>query len=366
MICPHCERNLLRKERTGNRCTHCGRRYALDPKTNPLRLNDLRVRRITAKLTDEGRIQVTPGQLWYALSRKQFKDGEFAAGCVVPALAVALITGFISAAAELPFLAVVSAGLLLTAPGILIARLAGAGKGIPPMTRGAFRSEALAEWRRVYGGLPPGVVDDSRHPWPGRPTAGAAGAAEAAEAVGDTVVLVCPDPSIASFLAADGLPDRYGITLAQGPKDALALPSRGPLLVLHDADAGGELLVRQLRDAQPGRTVVDAGLALRTVRGLPQAVPYRDPRRKPDAETMRRLSALGAYTPEELKWLQQGWRFPLVGVPPFRLLTVVTRLAEQVTRSTDADRRRAADLGFMTWPGPVGPGPVGPGPAGGR
>lgn len=54
MICPHCEHSLLRKERTGNRCGYCRRLYALDPKTNRLKLSDLRVRRVVAALSAGG------------------------------------------------------------------------------------------------------------------------------------------------------------------------------------------------------------------------------------------------------------------------------------------------------------------------
>ncbi|MFD7256394.1 hypothetical protein [Streptomyces sp. NPDC059874] len=355
MICPNCERSLLRKERTGNICSHCKRRYALDPKTNSLRLNDLRVRRITATLTDNGRVQVAPGQLWYALSRKRIREHEFAPGCAGGAFAGAGIVSLWAIFGEASFMLYVSGILLATAIGIRIARRLGAGRGIPPMTRGDFRSSALAEWQEVYGSLPPGVIDDSGRPWPRRP----------ADAPPPNAVLVCPDPSIAAFLAADGLPDRHGIALVQGPEHVRALlpalPPRGPVLVLHDADAHGELLLRQLRADLSGRPVVDAGVSLRTIRGLPKAVAYRDPTRKPTAEEMGRLAALDEFTAEELKWIGQGWRFPLVGVPPVRLLAVLDRLARQIGRRVDAERRRAAEVGFMTWPGAAkdGPDPVG-------
>ncbi|MGR4878251.1 hypothetical protein ACIPUC_02285 [Streptomyces sp. LARHCF249] len=356
MICPNCERNLLRKERTGNICSHCKRPYALDPKTNSLRLSDLRVRRITTELTDNGRIRVTPGQLWYALSRKRIREAEFAPGCAGGALFGGVLFGFWGIFGGIPFMLYLAAALLATALGIVTARLRGAGRGIPPMTRAAFRTEALGEWLRVYGSLPPGVVDDIGRPW-SRP----------ADAPPPHAVVVCPDPSIAAFLAADGLPERHGIALVKDPGHVTALlpalPPRGPVLVLHDADAPGELLLRRLRESLPGRPVVDAGVSLRTVHGVPKAVAYRDPDRKPTAEEMRRLTALGEFTPEQLKWLAQGWRFPLVGLPPARLLAVLDRRAEQIGRSLDTERRHAADVGFMTWPWAAGDGPE---PAGGR
>ncbi|MFE5941377.1 hypothetical protein [Streptomyces sp. NPDC056480] len=350
MICPHCERNLLRKERTGNRCTHCKRSYALDPKTNPLRLNDLRVRRITAALTDGGRIGIVPDQLWYALSRKRLRDSEFGQGCMGAAFVVAGFVTVIAFFAEAPVLLIGSAVLLLVGLGISVARALGAGKGVPPVVREGFPALVLSPWRSVYGTLPPGVLD---------PAGPEAGPPDPAGAAGPTGVLVCPDRAVVAFLVADGLPARHGLAVVRSAAEAAALPSKGPVLVLHDTDADGELLVRGLRDALPGRTVVDVGPPLRTVRALPQAVPYRDPRRRPSPADMRILTALGTYTPEELKWLGQGWRFPLVGLPPARLLAVVDRVARQVSHGVDPDRRRAADLGFLTWPEAAEPDPAG-------
>ncbi|GGT70381.1 hypothetical protein GCM10010207_80930 [Streptomyces atratus] len=346
MICPHCEKNLLRKERPDNTCSHCRRTYALDPKTNSLGLSDLRVRRILAKVTEEGRIAVVPDQLWYALSRKRLKESRFAPGCASASLGAGLFVGFFAIVAGITYLLLVSGALLLAAAGFAFARAAGVSRGFPVMSRAAFRSEALAPWRNVYGGLPPGVVDDSP-PVPSR--AGVRAPSEAQPAA----VLLCPDRSITAFLVADGLPARYGIAPAEDLDAVRALPTRGPVIVLHDADAHGELLVRQVRECLGQRTVIDAGLPLRTVRRLAQAVPYRDKQEKPDRETMARLTALGEFTEEELKWLGKGWRFPLVGMPPARLLAAVTRVAEQVTRSADPERRRAASVGFMTWPGPA-------------
>ncbi|WP_329275150.1 hypothetical protein [Streptomyces sp. NBC_00691] len=350
MICPHCERNLLRKERTGNRCTHCRRSYALDPKTNPLRLNDLRVRRIATVLTDGGRIAIVPDQLWYALSRKRLRDTEFGQGCAGAAFVVAGFVTVIALFAEVPVLLIGSAALLLIGLGISAARAMGAGRGIPPVVRESFPTQILSPWRSVYGVLPPGVLD----------LAGSTGgAADPAGAAGTTGVLICPDRAVVAFLVADGLPARHGLAVVRSAVEAAAVPSKWPVLVLHDSDAEGELLVRGVRAALPGRTVIDVGPPLRTVRALPQAVPYRDPRRKPSPADMRLLAAPGTYTPEELKWLGQGWRFPLVGLPPARLLAVVDRVAGQVSRRADPDRRRAADLGFLTWPEPAGPDPAG-------
>ncbi|MFJ7988699.1 hypothetical protein [Streptomyces sp. NPDC096351] len=347
MICPHCERNLLRKERPGNRCGHCGRAYALDPKTNPLRLNDLRVRRVATALTDGGRIGIVPDQLWYALSRKRLRGTEYGEGCMGTAFLVGGFVTVIAFFAEEPFLLIGSAALLLVGLGVAAARALGAGRGLPPVPRESFPTQVLSPWRSVYRALPPGVLD------PARPAGGPP------DTAGTTAVLVCPDPAVIAFLVADGLPARHGLAVVRSVAEAVAAPSNGPVLALHDTDADGELLVPRLREALPGRTVLDAGPPLRTVRALPSAVPYRDPRRKPRPADLRFLAEQGGHSPEDLKWLGQGWRFPLVGLPPARLLAVVDRVAERVGRGTDPERRRAAELGFLTWPEAAGPDPVG-------
>ncbi|MGW2305051.1 hypothetical protein [Streptomyces sp. NPDC001809] len=356
MICPHCERNLLRKERPGNRCGHCGRAYALDPKTNPLRLNDLRVRRVAGSLTDGGRIGIVPDQLWYALSRRRLRDSEYGEGCMGTAFVVAGFVTVIAFFAEEPFLLIGSAALVLVGLAVAGARVLGAGRGLPPVARESFQAQVLSPWRSVYGAPPPGVLDTAR---PAADPAGGGAGVGPAGAGGATAVLVCPDPAVVAFLVADGLPARHGLAVVRSVAEAVAAPSNGPVLVLHDIDADGELLVPRLREALPGRAVLDAGPPLRTVRALPQAVPYRDLRRKPRPADLRLLAEQGGYSAEELKWLGQGWRFPLVGLPPARLLAVVDRVAERVGRGTDPDRRRAAELGFLTWPEAAGPDPVG-------
>ncbi|MCB5181663.1 hypothetical protein [Streptomyces antimicrobicus] len=358
MICPHCEKNLLRKERTGNVCSHCRKRYALDPKTNPLALNDLRVRRVVQQLTGEAealgtgqgraagpgpQVAVSTGQLWYALSRRRLKEAGISGGCAGGTAGFAAFAGLVGVLTDATALLFVCAVLLVVAAGCLTARLAGVGRGVPRVTHAQFKDTALREWRQVYGALPAGVVDDTEiDPYRALPASPGLPA--------PTAVLVCPERSVAAFLAANGVPSRYGVALVPGPEGVRPLPGHLPVLALHDADVEGELLVRRLRQELPGRRVVDAGLPLRSVREPAKGVPYRDPARRPRPEQLRLLAGTGTVAQEELDRLAKGWRYPLVAVPPRKLLDVVTRLAEEAGRRTDPERRRAAAVGFMSWP----------------
>ncbi|QKW48312.1 hypothetical protein [Streptomyces buecherae] len=333
MICPHCDASLLRRERPDNVCGKCGRRYALDPKTNPLELSDLRVRRVVAKLTDDGRLPCTPGHLWYALSRRSLRPRRIGGGCVAVVLlgAFLLTAGYFAGPAPLAYFGLV---LALLAPVLCVLAVVAGGRGRPKVLPGAFRGDVLEPWVEVYGGLPPGVVDDRRYPAPG----GESGA-------GQATTLLCPDLSVATLIAAAGLPERHGLLLV---RDLPEVPARGPVIVLHDVSAPGLVLPWRVREALPGRRVIDAGVPLRAVRGLPNAVPYRD--RQPDQAVLTRLAEVGDYTSDELAWLRKGWTYPLVAIPPGRLLDVVSRVAERVGRAASADQGRAAAVGFLTWP----------------
>ncbi|MER6526420.1 hypothetical protein [Streptomyces sp. NPDC001508] len=346
MICPHCEKSLLRKERPGNVCGMCGRRYALDPKTNPLRLHDLRVRRIAAQLTQNGQLPCTPGQLWYALARKSLRETQVETGCGIVLGVFGAIAFFIAVGSDVMAFGVIGGLLLLAALGFVVARVMGVGRGRPRLTRAEFRTGPLEEWKSVYGSLPPGVIDDKHYPSPDAvPPHGGTDPAPATPS--DGLVLVCPDRSVAVFLDAAGLTARHRLTLVADPAALPAAPGTGPVLVLHDADARGLLLARRVRTAQPGRRVVDVGLPLGAVHGLARAVPVRG--EPPGPIVMARLRDSGEFHRDQLKWLAKGWGFPLVGVPPAKLLAVVSRAVERAGAAADT-RRRAADVGFLTWP----------------
>ena len=321
MICPHCEQSLLRKERPDNKCGKCGRRYAFDPKTNPLRLHDLRVRRVVAGLTGGGQLPCTTSQVWYALARRDLREPQVEMGCASVLLLAGVVVGVLGLGTGVGLAQAGGLLALLAGAGFVVARIMGVGRGRPKVGREAFRTDMMAAWRDVYHRLPPGVLDDSRYPPP-------------REGSSDGPVVICPDRSIGVFL------DKAGVDVFAGWS---VLPGRGPGLVLHDADAEGLLWVDRVRAAVPGRTVVDIGVPVHAVFGVPKAVPVRGERPGPDA--VKSLTASGRLTPEQVKWLAQGWGFPLVGVPPAKLLAVVTRAVEEA-----GARRGAASVGFLTWP----------------
>ncbi|MEV7026867.1 hypothetical protein AB0O00_32635, partial [Kitasatospora sp. NPDC093558] len=341
MICPHCSRNLLQRERTRRTCTFCRKPFALDPKLDGAGLSDLRIRRIAEKITGNGQLTCTIEQLGYATEPRGQRPAEASqaayAGCCAGAAGLLLLL------AAVLHNTVSLALLIATALILVVARYAaresaksgGALAVNPRWGRGKFADVMVARWREVYGTLPAGVIEEERVPY-GPPADGAAFA------------LLCPDRTAAAFLRANGYLERYRARHVGLVHD---LPDDLPVVVLHDASARGYRLVADARAKQPGRRVLDAGLSPVLVLDRPDAhVQLRDPARAVRWEPTA-AGVLPKLTREETNWFAQGWWSPLAAVPPKRLMAVAVKAAElavaaPATRppldAAEADRRRAA------------------------
>ncbi|MGW6598026.1 hypothetical protein [Streptomyces sp. NPDC055036] len=344
MICPFCNRNLLLKERPNRTCSHCKRRYALDPKTNSLGLSDARVHRLLAKLTDGGRLKISAHQLGAAAlprtapAKIQSPVAE-ALGCLWVPMLVGIIMVVVGVSADDMGAFTIFGSILIGifVLGVTIALASGKKKPTPNPLSG-FRSILLSDWVGVYGALPAGIVDD----FPSRRVYIPEGA---------RLAVLCRDRGIAAFLVANGIPERYGAVIAT---EAEQVPDALPVLVLHDASAPGCRLVIRTREALPGRTVIDAGLPPRAVMSTPGAPARRGD--KPAKDLIEWLGESGTLTKDELEWLAKGWTVSLTAVRPAKLLAAVSRTVERLAASTPADpeRRDAEAVGFLTWPGEAG------------
>ncbi|MFJ9590615.1 hypothetical protein [Streptomyces acidicola] len=342
MICPHCNANLLYKERSGRTCSKCTKKFAFDPRTNELQLHDLRIRKLAGKLTDSGRLTVTVGQLEAAASRRKTRSGSGLAeaiGCAVVGgpVGIGLLIGGVYAEGAGTVLSFFGAFLLFAVVVTVVSAVRRSRHRKHGIGIRASRGYLLREWMAVYGSLPAGVVDEKRvhdiHQ-PEHPKA----------------VLLCPDPSVIAFLALNGIPERYGVSLVARPYGA---PDGVPVVVLHDASPEGCQLARRTREALPGRRVLDAGLPPSAVMNASGALSLRGAR--PSKDQMGRLRAESTLTGPELEWLAKGWISPLVAVPPAKLLATVSGVLERVL-VTDPGRREAEAVGFLTWPGESGSG----------
>jgi hypothetical protein len=339
VICPHCQRNLLRKQRNRRRCTFCRKEFAFEPKANKLGLHDVRIRKLASKLGDDGRLRFTVAQFWYAASRKKLAAPTTplaGIGClVIPAGVVGgiVITGVGSIEpSAMGGLAVGIGAVVLLAYVLLVVyrmRRRRSGAIRMPVPLGELRDMVLRRFPEVHRRYPDGLVDEE---------------ATAIPAVADPrVALVCPDRSVLACLAANGAAQTFSMLLTPTPS---AVPPGVPVVLVHDAGATGARFAAQVRAALPGRTVVDAGLRPRAVQQGKNAVLLRS-RPLPPGE----LTGL-VLTPAEVRWVAAGWWSPVAAVPPARLLDAVGKAVWRALERADPARRRARGVGFLTWPGP--------------
>ncbi|MET8978851.1 hypothetical protein ABZX85_24850 [Streptomyces sp. NPDC004539] len=274
MICPHCQASLLRKERTGNVCARCSHSFALDPKLHGRGMHDTRIRRIAERATGSGRRKVTVTQLGYLArtANRTWPGGPASGrrrwiGCSVGLLLsfglvpLGVVASRLSAGGLVWW-----AGVGLVVLGYVVARgkpyrpAYPAGSLLAP-SPAHFRSLMSGDWVRTYGGLPPGIVDDTTY-------------RERLRRQSGRVELLCPDQAVRVFLTVNGMPGRLGFRLVA---EAGALSGRVPVVVLHDAGAKGLRLVAEVRERWPGQMVVDAGVPVGAVVGNRRAVVLHGP-----------------------------------------------------------------------------------------
>ncbi|HEV7652893.1 MAG TPA: hypothetical protein VGP26_32455 [Actinophytocola sp.] len=339
MICPHCSRNLLYKQRGRRRCTYCRQEFAFEPKTNKLHLHDMKIRKFAERLSDKNRLRYTVTQLWYGVARKQLADRPTPlAGCgcgllLAGVVATGVIIGLTGVDSGSVGGVVLGVAVVVVLAYVLIRmrrnRLRREAVIRPAVPLGEFRDLILRRWAEVYRGLPSSMIDEDM--------------AVAPAVAHPRVALVCPDRSVLACLGANGVPQTFAMALAMS---AANLPPGVPVVVMHDASAEGCRFAAQVRAAVPGRVVVDAGLR-------PSAVMRKESllrlRRKPFSPG--ELAGLPLTQPE-VTWLAQGWWSPVAAIGPVPLLAAVTKAVQRAQAVADPEHRRAERLGFLTWPAP--------------
>jgi hypothetical protein len=249
---------------------------------------------------------------------------------VISLIAVPVLT-ILGATLDAPFLWVVASVLTLVWLIYLLVRITRRNRSIePPMSYRDFVHRALDEWKRTYGGDVPGVVrEDSIRVDGSRP-----------EPV--LVVLSHSHPALVGLYAND-VPRRFNVALAQRHEQ---VPPGVPVVLLHDVSVKGYQFAANARAALGGRVVADLTPRPESVRVAKGAVRLRHP--APPADAIERLRATGLLAEPDVEWLAKGWWSPIAALRPSAL---VGRVAAAVQRSGDPDRRKAAVVGFLTWPG---------------
>lgn len=370
ILCPHCQGMLKRKERSGRRCLHCQKVFALEPKENALGLFDLKLRK-KAKQLGLGGFKYTAGQLQLVVTKRPSPPDSAAWFALGILLFVGLgIAGSSWLVNRDPGLAQglkwVGGGLV--AFGALMALIVLLSRRPKVTSAAVFEQQILAPWREVYGAPPPGLIE---------PAELAATASAERPTEGLRGVVVCPQRDVLTAFLANGVPGdlKVGLLSLGPPADAwetqllaqLRSQPQLPILLLHDASAAGVVLARDLPGLlglDPAHKILDLGLNVKKSISkkrltLFSRVPSVLKERLKSGEigvdvratrAVRRGRTQVAHS--ELTWLLAGNCSPIMAVPPGSL---VKRL-QLALRKLDPKRRvpvprvEQASLGFMHLP----------------
>jgi hypothetical protein len=336
VICPHCNQNVLRKERTGRRCSKCRKAFALEPKESPFGMHDARMHKLAEQLADGRGLAYTSTQLWYAAGRKKLPDPRSRVtgirwGLSVPIVIIFFFT-MVSGALP-PLVGVLLAVVSVVAVQILVSALR---KSIMdsvqiriPVDYKTFQREVPQRWVSVYGFPPPGSVDESLALPPPVPQ--------------PRFVVLCPERSVLTCLAANDATRRHDLLLVQRIDQ---VPPQIPVILLHDASLPALYFAEQVRTRLAPRPVLNQMMP-RTVLGKGALLRLRAAPPTPEELAAAPRNVLSQ---EEFDWLAEGRWSPIAALPPARLLAMVDKAVDRIEQATDPDRRRARAVGFLTWP----------------
>lgn len=364
MKCPHCSAELRYRERSGRRCSHCKQQFALEPRTDRLKLHDLRLRQLDQKLSAEGKLFYSADQLRYAAARKQIaaqdrstetlgrRIGRFIFSSI---LITIVLIGLITITTIFPPLGL---ALMLAISGLLLVLLAlrmlRGWHRYPrvPVSADEFTRIVLTPYQKLYGQGLPGLIDAQQR---ARLDPGLPGPQQLRGA------LICADPAVRECLLANQVPTNFGLAVLpaaapfSAPEQAqlAALRERPqlPLLLLHDASPAGCLLAQQVLPAlglAEGRRVLELGLRPRTA--FKRKLPILGER--PDPALLAQLRQHGKLDAAELAWLEAGKLVPIAALSPSRLLALVEQASARLTAAAPpaAAPLRDQTVGFMNWP----------------
>jgi hypothetical protein len=332
--CPHCQKEIKYKERSGSKCSNCYKEFAFEPKVHPLLLSDKMFSKIATKLSDKDKLYFTGHQLQFALSRKKLKGASTSFILIVPAVITIIIAAviFSSIAFIVAFVWVV----------IIIASLIYSKKRVSlPQSFDDFQTSVIERWRTVYKNIPQHLILNTSIPHQFKyPVKG---------------ILICETVDSAACLWANKTAERLSLAVFQNWSDNIRnetinlLQNHGglPVYVLHDASVKGCGFFEQVKFGLNGQTqVIDMGLHPRAVMKS-KLVQFRQAGF--NAKTVAELESL---TMEERKWLKDGFYTVLFELSPAKLIAYVkTEIKKNAgfVKSETTAQQKAEAVGFMTW-----------------
>jgi hypothetical protein len=333
MICPHCQTNLKYKERGSQTCGSCRKRFAVEPKDNPIRLHDMKLIRLSQQLGGNGAYRYTVNQLYFNASRKAVRDKTgFPVGALVLTTIIAVVLAVVATAGDVPALFIPVSLFVIGLMLYLVYRVTTRRTRTidPPMNRTSFHTVAVDGWRKTYGQDLAGLVRDQdlhslprQHPTP-------------------VLVVLAPSRSAIAPLRVNDVTNRYRVTLAYAFEE---VPPDVPVALLHDISVDGYRFAGQARTTFGQRVVADLTPRPKAARTARAALKLRQP--WPAVDVVGWLRASRLLDNDEVDWLAKGWWTPIESVRPSNL---VKRVAAAANRNTDPDQWAAAAIGFMSWP----------------
>ncbi len=374
MTCPHCQKTITYKQRTNWVCDLCKKEFAFEPSKNPLRLHDLRFRKV-AEHVGAGGFKFTASQLGTALFRRPVATAAPRwVRCTISIFAVLL--GFLIVVASMFVLSskakddsnlsgvVLGIVIVLVASAFLVHALVS--KPPVPPTDDTMRREILPRWQAIYGEQPRGLIDEAdlaRLTEEDRPRDNL------------LAVVVCPERGVLASLLANGVPRdlRMGLLSVAPPMstweksllEQLQKNPRLPILLLHDASAESVFLARdlpQILGLSADHRILDLGLNPRKSIEKNRTIIFRSI--TPELRARLGRDAVGAdvagsrpirrgraqVTTEEMKWLKAGNCSPILAVPPGSLVKRLKLALGKISpkKSVWAEVEALESVGFMS------------------
>jgi len=332
MKCIHCGKDTnLSERRPYRRCGKCGRAFAFEPTTDPLKITDPFFLRVIRDVSAQNRLFFTERQLWYEFNRRLAHKRWW--GLPLKLAIVAVVSTLIWRDLWQVCLLLFGLPSLITAvAGFLSHRRK---LSFPAVTIEAFRSNYFRPWIQAHGPLEKLTpAEDNPSEIVGGPRDFQARLLDAPEpdiaAYSFDRALVTDSNKIAAMLVANNFhfENNCAILSVDGYPHGLAgtvmtMLRRNPVLTiyaLHNASGGGCRLPLTLRQPEwfpdSAMAVFDLGLLPRhvqkrhwlTLEGIPQSLPE---------EILRLL------TPEEIAWLMTGFQVELDVLRPARLMKAI-------------------------------------------
>ncbi|MBF2052695.1 MAG: hypothetical protein IGS03_04425 [Candidatus Sericytochromatia bacterium] len=342
MKCPHCQRDIRYRERSGRQCPQCRKRFAFEPREGDL-LSDLAFKSLLDRLSDQGTLAWNTRQLQHALrrpfQRQQFKQRQ---GLIIGSLFGGLVLGVIG----FNLLPSVLWLLLMLGGGSVTARLIYRQfKASPFLPLSRTEAETLLQrWEAVHG-----PATGKLSPPQLKPATGDKNPLSESYNVGQA--LICDRPETVAFLLANDfhIEQRCAILSVGGypPDDFEGLRQmlkRNPQLnvfVLHDASYNGcqlyHTLITEPDWFKGSKRVFDLGLFPRHAQRL------RGHWTAAGASYQR--TPLPGYSEADNIWLQHH-ELSLMALPPKTLLKQIQRLLSRHAQQASEAYARDDESGW--------------------